>query len=1416
MDELVERLMSNSTSVEKNEIEDVEKIITSIFSKKDTSFYAKSIAISNLFDVIGSEEAVDFLIPTIQKASSYNIGDEFDVMYLAKNLLDDFQENDPNIYTEYEDTFLDVFRFLASSNFSQASMPMSEMCFNLFPYEVMRKNFSEISRRIIDSKNLYDTSKARFIKGLVQRKESGYDDLSPKEIIDDIRQSLRVMTSSKGILSFIDKETFEKTMSQLPKDSALYSDESIIGIVAPPVHNLLRAGQEDNRKDILDTLINSVPEELLNKNFEAITQKVFTAKTVLFEEEFKLMEDFMSFHEKSYNGKSSEDVYQEQIRIIKNFNKTKSPGVYAHLDFVTNRVLAIPGDSAFKHFGELVDTLKTDIAVFEDRFSTFFTRIMEESSQKLISTPEEEKINIYSNIIDVVSSLNLTETDKEKAYNSIMNSIPEDSPLYLETLNMLDDKLSLDETDSIAKLNQRRIAAFSNNPQKQFEQVLRIIDKTLGLEQFGEFEKELIIEKAIKACSPEALGDNIPSLISKLAEVPEDLDLDGFLKTSFQHIISGNEYKDSPDKQISILKEFMNSSSKTLLKEDSSFNYSYGELLEKLIRSLPTETKEKSREDLQSYVVKSNNINPIAKEMIIADIYTSVLQKVSKEEQGTKLLSSAETLANSRILNTEIKQYVLMSLIRMSDAKTISSNIDTINKIIDKISDSRANDQGYLKGTVLAKQLQDKFEIEPLEPLPDLLEAVDSILEDKSLEGLQKKSAIDAALSNLPFDVAKNNFSEISKHILKSNSLDDFSKCASVSNLFKELIDDPSRFTDMFNMVNDLPESSLSDFYKNHLAIEIWKKTSESEEKFSTIKSYFELLSNAPFNKYKDPTNNFIDLIQKIEPSSINSFSDSLITQIDSINIENFDKQKIYAELLLNLENSKESELAIQKYTQAMKRVGNSPIYDFSSKEALYTSIALEAVQKNIISDWRLMSNAKKQRILDGIQFALDEKNPKLLDNPAALYFIEAVSKGIIRSDDITKSSFKSSYSSLMQSITPQRIDEYKALITSGKSIPEDKLEDFETQLKFLKIKDGKIPKEFYNYIIRETIRGNIDKKERKNLGMNAITSLTQDLLEEMGISGYFVSFAKLEPFTIGVHSADCIRISEDYFQKLSLSDIVNTAFHESRHAYQRKAIERSVIDKKFYKMLKERIILDFDKDFYDRNYSNMENEFDARVYAALKTNEYLLSIGLTPKEIAEGTEKSLEAELIEDKKQNRSIKKSKGDKERTVDEMVLEAINSDPTRINQLFKEKPLLAVEYEIVVTHTSEGEIQSVRRKSLEQIEESRNLMLAKAESKEEQAKIEELFDYILNGEKAVDHSQITTGEYLRLNGYNEGTRISKLSTDKDVQNARISSILAFSQKCLESHTAKERYAVQQEFLEMKSASKTKENTDQELDL
>lgn len=1418
MDELVARLASYSTSVEKSEIEDVEKTIDRIFSSPDIDFYGKSVAISNLYEVIGSEEAIDYFTTTVQKASAHEIGTDFDIMYLAKNLLVELQENASDIYAEYEDTFLDIFHFLADSNFSDASMPMEEMCFKLFPDEVLRNNFTEISRRIIDSAKLHDTRKARLIERIVQRKETGYADISPKEIINDIRQSIRVMTSSNSFNAYIDTETFERTLSLLPKDSAPYTNESIVGIVAPAVHNLLRINDKEKRKAILDTLLNSVPEELLNKNFETITQKVCSAKISLYKDDFDFMNDLMSFHEKSYAGKSSEDVYQEQMRIIKNANKIRTSGIYNKLDFITDRVLAIPGDSTFKHFGDLVETLKTDLNYFESRFSEFFTRVMEESTQKLEATPEEEKLNIYSNIIDVVSNSELTDFDRQKAYNSIMDSIPANSPLYLKVLDMLNDKLSFYEMGTIARLNQRRITAFNNDPQKQIEVTFETMEQILEMDQLTIFEKEIIIGRAIRSCSPEVLGNNINLIISKFARVSQNSDFDfkECLNETFKHIISSDEYKASSNKQISLLKEIMSSYSKTVSKEDPSFDNSYTNILKRLISSLPIETAEKSRDELQSYVMKSNNVDNYEKRSIIIDIYTSIVENSPKVEQESKLLSSAESLANSRLLTSEIKQHVLMSLVNVSDAKTINSNIDSITRYINKISESKTSNLGSLRGIVLRKQLQAKFEVEPLDPLPDLLSAVDNILEDKNLEGLQKNWAITSALSDLPFDVAKNSFNEISKHILESNLLDGFSKNTCVSRLFKELIDDPSRFTYMFNLISNIPERNLSDFHKNKALLNIWQSTSESEEKYSTIKQYFESLSSAPFNKYTNPTSNFLELIEKINSSAINDFSESLIAQIDSINVKNFDKQKIYAELLLNLENSKENELAIQKYTQAMKRAGNNPIYDFSSTEALYSSIALESVQGNIMSDWILLPEEKKQQILDGIQFALNEKNPKLLDNPSALYFIEAVSKGLISSDNITKNNFKSSYSNLLESITPQRIDEYKALIASGKSIPEDKLEDFETQLNFLKIKEGKIPKEFYDYIIRENIRGNINKSDRKGLVMNAVTSLTQDHLEEMGINGYFVSFAKLDPYTVGVHSTNCIRISQDYLQELNLSDIVNTAFHESRHAYQRKAIENSVIDKKFYKMLKENIILDFDREFYDRNYSNMENEFDARVYGALKTNEYLLSIGLTPKEIAEGVGKSLEEELIKDKEQDRSIKKSVGDKERTIDEMVLEAINSNPAGINQLFKENPLLAVEYEIVTGRTSEGEIQSVRRKTIEQIEESRSLLLAKAASKEEQAKIEELFDYILNGEKSVDHSQITDGEYLRLNGYMDGTRVSKLSDDKSAQNARISGILAFSQECLESHTAKERYAVQQEMLEMRTASKTHESTDQEIDL
>ena len=100
MDELVARLASYSTSVEKSEIEDVERTIDRIFSSPDIDYYGKSVAISNLYEVIGSEEAIDYFTTTVQKASAHEIGADFDIMYLAKNLLVEHQEHVPNIYAE--------------------------------------------------------------------------------------------------------------------------------------------------------------------------------------------------------------------------------------------------------------------------------------------------------------------------------------------------------------------------------------------------------------------------------------------------------------------------------------------------------------------------------------------------------------------------------------------------------------------------------------------------------------------------------------------------------------------------------------------------------------------------------------------------------------------------------------------------------------------------------------------------------------------------------------------------------------------------------------------------------------------------------------------------------------------------------------------------------------------------------------------------------------------------------------------------------------------------------------------------------------------------------------------------------------------------------------------------------------------
>jgi hypothetical protein len=251
------------------------------------------------------------------------------------------------------------------------------------------------------------------------------------------------------------------------------------------------------------------------------------------------------------------------------------------------------------------------------------------------------------------------------------------------------------------------------------------------------------------------------------------------------------------------------------------------------------------------------------------------------------------------------------------------------------------------------------------------------------------------------------------------------------------------------------------------------------------------------------------------------------------------------------------------------------------------------------------------------------------------------------------------------------------------------------------------------------------------------------------------------------------------------------------------------VIDKKFYKMLKENIISKYDFSFYNRNYENMENEFDARVYAALKTNEYLLSIGLTAKEIAEGASKSLEEELLRDKAEDRSIKKSLRDENKSIDEMVLEAINSDPAKIDTLFGNNPLLAIEYEVTSTNTDAGVIYSARRKTKAEIEEARRELLEDATSDEEKEKIEELLDYILNGEKGIDHSATTDGEYLRLNGYASEAKIATLKTTPEStpesNDVTASRILDYSKSCFLSHSAEERYSIEQELLLIKDKPK-----------
>ena len=196
--------------------------------------------------------------------------------------------------------------------------------------------------------------------------------------------------------------------------------------------------------------------------------------------------------------------------------------------------------------------------------------------------------------------------------------------------------------------------------------------------------------------------------------------------------------------------------------------------------------------------------------------------------------------------------------------------------------------------------------------------------------------------------------------------------------------------------------------------------------------------------------------------------------------------------------------------------------------------------------------------------------------------------------------------------------------------------------------------------------------------------------------------------------------------------------------------------------MSQEEAIKECDDYYYKAHYYEMEEEIDARVFEKILTTQYLLELGFSTSEIADLFKITLDKEIEYDKDFNRGVKKSFDGKDMTTVEMLQQVFSSNPNKniINRIFERNPLLSLEYRIV--YSDEDELKcNVERRSNEEIEYIHQLLLSRISDDEYKKNVDELFDYIINGEKESKHSEFTTGEYLNYYGYDADWSMERLS-------------------------------------------------------
>ena len=561
---------------------------------------------------------------------------------------------------------------------------------------------------------------------------------------------------------------------------------------------------------------------------------------------------------------------------------------------------------------------------------------------------------------------------------------------------------------------------------------------------------------------------------------------------------------------------------------------------------------------------------------------------------------------------------------------------------------------------------------------------------------------------------------DILKYIVKSNNFEDEDINFVIEIFFNEgFLDKTSNrieFIKILTLLNmELDENEFINF-------------NNEKNQYESIKSAIEFLKKLDINKEDEYMNKLLDKMLQNDIPGKEEHIYNLLAMMNNNSVEiskNLDdyieKNKSDMKLMIiafskikknEIENSKIidifEELKEKKNEELIKNIDNMindiDLDSYGEDSFIFFSDLISELTQNSLNEseifekyimqicyynrknWKNINEEKKESVekdvLSYFNKLFKEKTPReLMKNKTVHVFLESFKQEGLTTINPNK------IKELLDNIKIPDMTEFNSLIDEEKDIPKEKLDVLFDGISAIKLKDGRIPEKYYKYVIKKTFLNEISKEKYQDIIEQSIIDMTYDYLKENGINNCIVSFGEHEKNSeknlMGYYQNynNIIFYSNSDFAYSPVMSNLNTAFHESTHAIQYKFLENSennsniVLNNKMYRILKENIIGKIDRTFSDDNYEKMDLEFDARIQGAIKTNEFLLKLGFSEKEIAILSDMELKKTLryeIE-KNSNRKEKFYRG-KKVSVDELILNKLNEQQEYL-ELY---PILKLEF------------------------------------------------------------------------------------------------------------------------------------------